>query len=253
MQPVDIYLIRGLARESIHWGEFANLLKKEKFVNALHFLDLPGAGKFNQLTSPLTIQENAQFLLTQINSSQDIPKVIVSISLGAMVAIEMALTEPQKFKKIYVINSSFSNLSPIYHRLQLKGFKQILRVAGSKNLVRRETEILKMVSRSPNQWPGLMEGFTEAAQKRPFHPINLIRQLFAAARYRIPNEAPFCPIVVMNSLGDEMVHPSCSDQLAKHWGLKQMTHPWAGHDISIDDPEWIIKSISSDLFSGEDL
>ncbi len=246
MQPVDIYLIRGLAREAVHWGEFRQLLEKEKFCNSITCLDLPGAGRFHQLSSPLTISAIASFLLTQVDSSSNHPKVIISISLGSMVAVEMGLQKPELFSKIYVMNTSFSNLSPFYHRLQLNGFKQLFRIALSKKLETREREVLKMVSQRPELWDSLLPAFVQAAERRPFSPLNLLRQLWAAATYKIPSHSPDCPIVVMNSLGDQMVHSSCSEQLAQHWGLKQYTHPTAGHDIAIDQPEWIIETILSD-------
>ena len=89
MKPVDIYLIRGLGREAGHWGDFIPLLESQAFVHSVQPMDLLGMGRFHKLTSPLTVEENAEFLLSQMDQKRDRPKWILSYSLGAMVAVEM--------------------------------------------------------------------------------------------------------------------------------------------------------------------
>lgn len=246
MKPVDIYLIRGLAREAAHWGGFTKQLEEQEFVKQVVFLDLPGAGRFHKISSPLQINEYAEFLLSQIPEDSQ-SKVVVSISLGSMVAVEMACLKPDVFKKIYVINTSFSNLSPFYHRLQLKALKQFGAIGLARSLQDRERAILKMVSHSTDKWEALSQSFAEVAELRPFKNANLVRQLIAAGTYRIKKEKPRVPIVVFNSLGDEMVSPSCSNKLAAHWSLPLYTHPSAGHDIPIDAPEWLIEKLKETL------
>lgn len=248
MKPANFYLIRGLAREAAHWGGFSDLLKKQNYVKQVFHLDLPGAGKFHKLTSPISIRETAEFMLSQIDFSVEGPKVIFSISLGSMVAIEMVQRQGDQFDKLYVINTSFSNLSPLHHRLQLRALKRFGMMAKArKDTMERELEALKMVSHNREVWQELAEQFVEVEKQRPFQVKNLFRQLVAAATYRIAKDKPVTPMVVFNSLGDEMVHPSCSEKLARHWDLPIYTHPEAGHDMAIDAPEWLIKKVAETL------
>lgn len=247
MSPVDVFLIRGLARETAHWGEFYDLLKKEKSVASVHGLDLLGAGCFNQLTSPLSITENAQFLISQIPKKTEHPRVIVSVSLGSMVAIEMCQLRPDLFAKVFVMNTSFSNLSPVYHRLQLKALRNFYSISQSKSLEQRELQVLKMVSQKTEKHEEIAKEWAQVARDRPMTLQNFLRQLVAASRYKIAEQAPQTPIVVFNSLMDEMVNPSCSEKLAKHWDLPIFTHPSAGHDICIDDPLWVLQKIRENV------
>lgn len=249
MRPVDIYLIRGLGREAAHWGEFRDLLRQQDFVHQVHCLELPGTGEFYQLTAPLTIQENAEFLLTQISKESQAPKVILAISLGAMVAAEMLQKRSELFEKAYFMNTSFANLSPIHHRLQLYAFRQFLKIGLSKSLVEREGQVLKMVSRDVSKHKKLSQEWAKIFTERPMQLKNFVRQLIAAATYKISPHAPSCPVVVMNSLQDKMVHPNCSERLAKHWNLPLDTHDTSGHDLAIDAPHWIIEVIRKTLSS----
>ncbi len=249
MSPVDIYLIRGLARETAHWGDFFALLESQDFVNSITGLDLLGAGQFYKVAAPLSIQQNAEFLISQIPTGSDVPKVIVSVSLGSMVAIEMAQLRPDLFHKVFVMNTSFSNLSPLYHRLQINAFKQFFMIAKSKTLVEQEKEVLIMVSRERQKHDAIAKEWAEISKLRPMPKANFVRQLTAAARYKLADDPPDVPIVIFNSKGDQMVHPSCSEKLSSYWNLPLETHPTAGHDICTDDPEWVIEHLAKGLSS----
>jgi len=204
---------------------------------------LPGAGRYNKLLSPLSISENAEFLLSHIKEESLNQKAIVSVSMGSMVAIEMLRKRPNLFLKAIVINTSFSNLSPFYHRLQLKALKQLFKIGKAKSLLEKELEIVKMVSQSSDKWPKVSQSWAKIAEKRPMRTTNFFRQLIAAGTYRLSKLPPKPPIVVLSSLKDQMVHSSCSEKLAKHWNLMIYRHPTAGHDICIDDPNWVIEKL----------
>ena len=49
-------LLRGLARESAHWGAFVPLLQSTFPDAHVTLLDLPGTGRFHQETSPRSIK-----------------------------------------------------------------------------------------------------------------------------------------------------------------------------------------------------
>lgn len=246
MQPADFYLIRGLAREGAHWGEFSTSLQSLDCVKSLSCLDLLGAGKYHKLTSPMSIKENAEFLLSQISEKNETPKVIVSVSLGSMVAIEMAQLNQGLFSKIFVMNTSFFNLSPIYHRLQLNAWKRLFNILKAKDLLKREMEVLKMVSNKESQHKVVASKWVQIAKDRPMKLQNLVRQLVAAGTYRLAIDPPQTPLVVLRSMGDKMVHPSCSKKLADYWNLPLHTHESAGHDLCIDDPQWVLECIKEE-------
>ncbi len=247
MSPVDIYLIRGLGREAGHWGDFVPALESQSFVQSVHCLDLLGTGKYRKLTSPLSIEENAEFLLSQLDESSSAAKVLLSVSMGSMVAVEMVQRQPRRFAAAFVMNTSFANLSPLLHRLQLHAFKQFLKIGRSKSLEEREREVLKMVSQASEKHERISEEWAEIARERPMAVKNFFRQLIAAARYRLADAKPDVPVLVLNSKEDKMVSPACSEALAERWQLPLHTHPSAGHDLCVDDPAWVIEVVEDEL------
>lgn len=246
MKQYDFYLIRGLGREGEHWGEFIDKLADQDFVNRVQTLDLPGSGKFNKISSPLQIGEYAEFLLTQIKPSNH-PSVILSISLGSMVSIEMVRRSPELFSHLFVVNTSFANLSPIHFRLQLEALKSFSKIIFMKDIKAREMKVLKLTSNNEKVWKGLVDRWTEIAEKRPISMMNFFRQLIAAATYQVADEAPPCPVTIVCSRKDRMVHYTCSEKLGKLWHLPVVIHEDAGHDIAIDAPEWLIQTVNDSL------
>ena len=65
----------------------------------------------------------------------------------------------------------------------------------------------------------------------------------AASRYRLSRELPPVPVLVLGSAKDRLVDPNCSIQLARQANLPLKMHPDAGHDLPLDDPQWVVKSI----------
>ncbi|MBE0437280.1 MAG: alpha/beta hydrolase, partial [Methylomicrobium sp.] len=70
-----------------------------------------------------------------------------------------------------------------------------------------------------------------------------LRQIVAAATYKPSNSNPQCPILLLNGQGDRLVSPVCSEAIHKKWRIELRAHPWAGHDLTLDDGEWVATQI----------
>jgi hypothetical protein len=40
-----------------------------------------------------------------------------------------------------------------------------------------------------------------------------------------------------------MVDPNCTQAIGRRWSLQHETHPWAGHDLTLDDPRWVAAAV----------
>jgi pimeloyl-ACP methyl ester carboxylesterase len=47
------------------------------------------------------------------------------------------------------------------------------------------------------------------------------------------------PLLLLNGRGDRLVAPACSDAIHKKWQIDILKHPWAGHDLCLDDGAWV--------------
>ncbi|MCT7653649.1 hypothetical protein MBH78_00190 [Oceanimonas sp. NS1] len=73
---------------------------------------------------------------------------------------------------------------------------------------------------------------------------NAVRQLAAASRYRMTAMPPGLVPLILCGRGDRLVDPRCSHALAQHWHTQAREHPWAGHDLSHDDPDWLLDELA---------
>ena len=247
MKKFDFYLFRGLIRETEHWGSFIDQLESQSYVNSVTGVDLPGNGRYNRLKSDLSIKAMAHFAHSHIDQETERPKVILAVSLGAMVAIELLHHYASSYHCAFLMNTSVAGVSPIYQRLQLQSLKHFYEVIISPSLEEKEMNILELVSNVQEKRNNIHDLWVDIARKRPVSTTNAARQLLAASHYRLPKKKPPCPMFLMASKADRMVDYRCTEGLAKKWRLPVMYNEKAGHELALDDPDWVLEQIGSHL------
>jgi pimeloyl-ACP methyl ester carboxylesterase len=234
-------LLRGLARESAHWGDFIPLLKATFPDANVTMLDLPGTGCFHKETSPHTIKAITDAVRRHAldNGCLQQPVTILAISLGAMVAWEWMRRYPDDICGASLINTSFAGLSPFYHRLRWQSYGKFAALVMKRNVRSRETAILQLVSNVRDQDEQISLAWEKIQNQRPISLKNSFRQMIAAASYRPGDIKPGPPILLLNGKGDRLVAPICSEAIHKKWNLEIRRHPWGGHDLTLDDGAWV--------------
>lgn len=237
-------LLRGLTRESRHWGAFPDTLGAACDNAAVHAIDLPGNGSLCRLASPLRVADMAQNCHVQLRARGIGPPYhVLAMSLGAMVAVEWARQYPEEIAGCVLINTSLRPFSPFHHRLRPRNYPLLARLLLGAEAAYRESVILRLTSnRAENpekvaEWAGI-------ARQNPVSAGNALRQLVAAARYTAPGAKPLAPVLILASRNDGLVNPRCSHKLAESWGASFAEHPSAGHDLPLDDAPWVAAQVS---------
>ncbi|MBM4201695.1 MAG: alpha/beta hydrolase, partial [Gammaproteobacteria bacterium] len=171
------------------------------------------------------------------------PLFLLSISLGSMVAIDWAQRFPDELAGVVLINTSLAGLSPAYRRLRWRILPEMLIIARERDVARREAGILRLTSNAQPFRRELIDARVQADRRHPVSGRTLLRQLWAAARFRPSLEKPRVPVLLLSGQGDRMVSPRCTEDLAELWNLEPRRHPTAGHDLPLDDPDWTIDSV----------
>jgi pimeloyl-ACP methyl ester carboxylesterase len=232
-------LLRGLARESAHWGAFVPLLQSAFPEARITLLDLPGTGCFYRETSPGSIQAITDSVRRRAFEQDFIqqPATILALSLGAMVAWEWLRGHPGDICGAVLMNTSFADLSPFYRRLRWQSYRNLGALMMTRDVHDRETQILRLVSHCRDEQA--VQAWTAIQNERPISSANSLRQIKAAATYRPGDIKPRQPVLVLNGLGDRLVAPACSEAIQKKFNLELRRHPWAGHDLTLDDGAWV--------------
>lgn len=236
--------LRGLFREAGHWHDLMDDFKKQFPQAEVETLDLPGTGQNRHEQVPLSILGNLEYLRSISAARKQNKKVwLLSISLGSMVALEWALRYPEEIEGVVCINTSIGGLSPVYQRMTPLGLSQIFRSLAEKNPVLREEVILQMITNLRRPLRPIAEKFAQISSERPIEKGTAIKQLLAASRYRLRSDPPQVPLLLLRSLGDRLVSPQCTMSLARYWNLDCKTHPSAGHDLPLDDSQWLLEKV----------
>ena len=234
--------LRGLSRGQGHWGLFPQFFL-EKFPDAeVEFLDLPGCGTRNKEKSCLSMVENLEEV--RKNSKwvkEGRPFSLLAISLGGMVASLWQDLYPDEVVRSFLINTSFEKMPPWkrFNPLQIKNLVRILRASQADDL---EEAVTTLVCASEENRKKNLPLLIDFSRKYPVAKLNMIRQIYAAARVHFP-ATPKRPVVLLASRGDRLVSRDCTQALAGQWGAPAAFHPWAGHDLPIDDPMWVLNEI----------
>lgn len=254
MQPPEHrqwILLRGLTRETAHWGTFAAGLQQALPRDKVLALDLPGNGEFHAAPSPLSVQKMVQACRQELAQRAVAPPYhLLVMSLGAMVATEWTRAAPSDVAACVLINTSMRPFSPAYHRLRPHNLWALLQLAWrwntSRDLAKAEAAeqiILRMTSNCADEHAPVIAHWAAVRNQRPVSARNALRQLAAAARYRAPDVAPLVPTLLLGSCHDQLVDSRCSGAIAKAWGVPVRMHPFAGHDLPLDDPQWVIDEV----------
>ena len=238
-------LLRGLTRESGHWGRFPEQLRACLPGASVVTLDLPGSGRWHGSPCPARIGALVDDCRQQLDAlGARRPIHLLALSLGAMVAVDWAHHWPDELAGCVLINTSLRPLSPFYPRLRPANYPALLRLALLPHGAReREAAILRLTSARALALTAVIDDWVAIRQARPVSATNALRQLWAAARYRAPSYPPEVPMLLLASERDSLVDPCCSQRLARAWGLPIALHPSAGHDLPLDDGPWLAEQV----------
>ena len=105
---------------------------------------------------------------------------------------------------------------------------------------------MQMISSRPQDHSEVISEWASLHLKNPISFQTFGMQILAASQYRSPSKigVPSAFVVCEN---DRMVSPNCGKRLAAKFSSVVYSNPIAGHDIALDDPDWLIESISDFL------
>ncbi|WP_050478071.1 alpha/beta fold hydrolase [Herbaspirillum rhizosphaerae] len=237
-------LLRGLMRETRHWGEFPQMLSEHFPGAGIVMLDLPGNGSLHRQRSPSHVQEMTEACRRQLAGRGVAPPFnLLALSLGAMVACDWSTRYPEEIGRAVLINTSLRPFSPFYQRLRPRNYPALLKLAlGNSDAAARERTILRLTSNRHTP-ASLLSEWMRYAREHPVAPENALRQLLAAMRYHAPRQAPRAPVLILSGKADRLVNTRCSAALASRWQAPLRVHDTAGHDLTLDEPAWVAQQI----------
>jgi pimeloyl-ACP methyl ester carboxylesterase len=235
--------LRGLTRESGHWGDFIEQFEEILPGSHVVALDLPGNGPLHQQRSPTKVQGMVAHCRAQLAKRELRPPYhLLAMSLGGMVAVAWGHAYPQELAASVLINTSMRPFNPFYQRLQPANYGTLLKlVLFGASPDQWESTILRITSNGADQ--EVVALWLALRRTNPVSRANALRQLLAAARFQASKSKPLVPTLVLASEQDHLVSVECSKTLARHWQCPLRLHTSAGHDLPLDDGPWVAAQV----------
>ena len=239
-------LLRGLSREARHWHDFTELMQ-QKAQGQILTLDLPGFGTEKNRNCPVTIKANTEDIRERwLQAKENFESTewgLLGISMGGMIALDWAHRYPYDFKRLVVLNSSSKDTGGALQRFSLYGwFQTFMSLIKKGQHAESEKEILKMVSNLRQNDPQVLEAFAQISKESNITMGKIICQLMASSQFMLPPTVKV-PTLILASIKDHLVDVRCSKLMAERLQAQIKFHPTAGHDLTLDDPQWCVDRI----------
>ncbi|MBX3605079.1 MAG: alpha/beta fold hydrolase [Piscinibacter sp.] len=245
MTPAPTWvLLRGWTREAGHWGDFPERLRAALPNVQVLTPDLPGCGLRRDEHSPSRVDAIVAACRARLGAAP--PLHLVGLSLGGMVAAQWAASHPDEVAACVLVNTSMRGAPAA--RLRPSAWPALLRIACARDPRAVEAGILALTSNAapdPGREQGLVSAWVALREARPVSRGTAWRQLLAAARFALPPPPDGPRRLVLCSAADRLVDVRCSRALAARWNAALQVHPHAGHDLPLDDPDWVIARLRS--------
>jgi pimeloyl-ACP methyl ester carboxylesterase len=239
MKNQNWVFLRGLTRANIHWGDFPQIFQQINPEVKTQFLELPGNGEYFDLQTPTDPKAVVDFLRSKNSFSQTNQKFhLCGISLGGMIALKWAELYPDEVLSLAVINSSLRQCSPFYERMRANNYFNTIMTLLFDSAEEQECKLLMLTSNSFAKSEKFLSGFIQFAKTNPTSKINFVRQLVLANQIHIQG-LPKIPVRIISSEKDRLVSAKCSEQICRNFHIQGIIHPTAGHDLPLDEPEWL--------------
>lgn len=246
MKPVNkkFLLLMGLMREQRHWGDFPGALQT-RFPDAeIITPDIPGNGRHYRICSPDSIEKITDSVRQELAVTRDCSQInLIGLSMGGMSAIDWMIRYPEDISSAVLINTSARPHSPFFHRLRWQCYLSMLRLVFQKP-EQQEKTLLYLLSNQHHDDTEILQNWRSWRRQYPVSPKSFYHQLLATTVFNPPKK-PQHPLLTVASKADHLVDYRCSVALHRAWKTTYLEHPAAGHNLPLDDPDWLADKISN--------
>ncbi len=242
-QDINIYLLRGIGRESGHWGTtFTERLLHHFPKGNLIKMDLPGSGIYFDQPALSSVDNMVEFLHNNYHSelySHSGANVLLATSLAGNIALEWITKYPNDFSGITMVSSSLKGVCASKSRVKPEAKNEFIDIFFTSDETKRELKFLKINSNLQTNNDSLLRAWIDIQHEHPVSKTSLIKQTIAGALYQPPTEIPQIPILLVGSKADKIVAPSCLRSVSEYLHADLTFHNTSGHGLPIDAPVWL--------------
>lgn len=241
---ITFYLLRGMGRESAHWGEFPTRLIECFPGSSIVKMDLPGFGDLNHVNSPSSIEQMVDILKEKYYVEGN-TSIFIASSLATLVALSWVEEFTNDFNGIVLISPSIKGICGFLERVKIQSWPHCSLAVMHPLKKTREKFFIKLNVNNNKKRKDLLHPWLEIHKMKPYKASNVYRQLLAAMSFNAPKKTYNKPILIAGSQRDRLVANSCLLKLKQFLSADLVMHQHAGHSLTLDDPIWLCVEIEN--------
>ena len=248
--PRTWVLLGPITRECAHWGDAPQVLLQHLQVvqphARLYQLDLPGTGRHWAKRSPSDIAS----LLAQLRERVQAaglrgPIGLIANSWVSCVATEWARQHGAELGAVVLISPSLRPFTPVLRsvRIELWG-TALAMLLGRRSPLERDRRFWRSHVQLREAGDTLFEQWRALRRAHPMRARDGLAQLLAVWRYESSRRRPHQQVLLLAGKGDVWIDWRVASAISRAWGAALRLHPEAGHDLLLDDAQWVARSLA---------
>jgi pimeloyl-ACP methyl ester carboxylesterase len=248
--PLNWLLLGPLARECAFWdGASQQLVEHLQVVQPqarLFELDLPGTG--NQWREPSA--SHVGLLLQQLRERVQQaglagPFGLIASSWAGCLATEWARQHPAEVGALVLISPAMRPFTHVLRSVRPGLWSTALALLlGRRSPLDRDRRLWRSHTRLRTPSAALLQQWRDLRRAHPTRARTGIAQVLAVWRYESSRRRPHTRVLLLAGKGDEWMDWRVSAAISRAWGAALRLHPEAGHDLLLDDPQWVARSLA---------
>lgn len=248
--PVTWLLIGPMARECGLWGDASvHLLQQLRSVQpeaALFELDLPGTGPQHRERSPSAVAGLVEHLRERVAAAQlSGPFGLIASSWAASIGTEWTRRYGDEVGALVLISPGMRPFTQVFRAMRWHLWPTVLALMlGRRSPLGREHRLWNSHTQLNQAPTARMQEWRALRKKHPVRARTGIAQALAVWRYETSRRRPHKQVLLLAGKGDDWLDWRVSAAISRAWGAALRVHPEAGHDLLLDDPRWVARSLA---------